>query len=335
MTTGPIGLNLHTHLEGSVRPGTAADLASELAVPMPPGGWPAALQMTSTGTLTSFLEHVERAYPLFATPEAIHRLVAEAVEDAAADGAAYLELRFGPATHLGHGMSLDDVVAAACDGLLTGAQRSGMPAGIVVCALRHHDEATNLAVARAAARFAGRGVTGFDVAGDELLFPALDAMKKPFAVARSAGLGLTAHAAEAGPASSVREAASVLGVRRIGHGSHAADDAELLAWAADEEICFEVCPTSNVLTGAAASYASHPVRRFIESGCEVVIGDDDPTTTGSRLANEMRLLDDAVGLTADQVDRIRRTAVERAFCEPSVRDDLRASAVAPAPRDPS
>ena len=322
MTEQRPGINLHTHLEGWVRPSTAAELAAELSAPTPPGGWDAALRMREPGTLTAFLAHVAHAYPLFATPDAVRRIVAEAVEDAADDGTRFLELRFGPATHAARGMRLDEVVGAACEGIRDGMDRRAIEAGLVVCALRHHDRETNVAVARSAARFAGRGVVGFDVAGDELVYPHLEPMREPFGVARAAGLGLTAHAAEAGPASAVHEALELLGVRRIGHGSRAAEDPSILRWAVDEGMCFEVCPTSNVLTGAAASYDRHPVRAFVTAGCDVVLGDDDPTTTGSPLSRERKLLESAVGLSASEADRLWWTAVERAFCEPSVRDAL-------------
>ncbi|HET9417520.1 MAG TPA: adenosine deaminase [Candidatus Limnocylindria bacterium] len=326
MTETSGGLNLHSHLEGSVRPSTAAELAADLGIPGPPGGWADALEMRQPGTLTTFLAHVAHAYPLFATPDAVSRLVTDAVEDAAADGTRYLELRFGPATHAGRGMTVDEVVAAACEGIRAGAAGRDIDAGLVVCALRHHDPATNASVGRAAARFAGQGVVGFDVAGDELLLPELEPLREPFDIARAAGLGLTAHAAEAGPASAVRDAVEILGVRRIGHGSRAAEDPTLLRWAADAGICFEVCPTSNVLTGAAASYEQHPARAFVDAGCDVVVGDDDPTTTGSRLANELRLLEAAVGLSSIEVTRLRETSIERVFCEGSVRAELRAEA---------
>jgi adenosine deaminase len=323
------GLNLHTHLEGWVRPSTAAELADALGVPAPASGWEDALRMRTRGTLTTFLVHVAHGYPLFATPDAVRRLVAEAVEDASADGTRFLELRFGPATHAAGGMTLEEVVGAACEGLhhglATSRRAAPVDAGLVVCALRHHDPATNVAVARTAARFAGMGVVGFDVAGDELMYPALEPMREPFAIARAAGLGVTAHAAEAGPASAVREAVQLLGVRRIGHGSRAAEDGELMRWAVDEGVCFEVCPTSNVLTGAAESYDAHPVRAFVAAGCDVVLGDDDPTTTGSPLSRELALLESAVGLSARDVDAMQRAAADRAFCDAPVREALRAA----------
>jgi adenosine deaminase len=318
-----VGLNLHSHLEGSVRPSTAAELAADMDVPAPPEGWAAALHMSRPGTLTTFLAHVAHAYPLFRSPDSVYRLVSDAVEDAALDGSAFLELRFGPATHATSSMPLEVVVEAATEAVRDASTRHGMPAGLIVCALRHHDPDTNRAVAAAAAAFAGRGVVGFDVAGDELLFPSLEPMRKPFAIAAAAGLGLTAHAAEAGPASAVRDAVDILGVRRIGHGARAAEDPELLRWAADAGVCFEVCPTSNVLTGAATSYEDHPVRAFLEAGCLVVAGDDDPTTTGSRLSQEVVTLTDRVGLGAAQVAEIHRNSVAVAFADASTKALLR------------
>ena len=316
------GINLHTHLEGSVRPETAADLAASQGVPTPPGGWEAGLRMAAPGSLTDFLAHVALVYPLMGTPDAMRRVVHEAVVDAAADGILFLELRFGPATHARPGFGLDQVVAAACEGAASGVAATGTPAGIVVCALRHHDDSTNEEVARAAAGLAGRGVVGFDVAGDEALFPDLQRLRTPFAIAAAAGLGLTAHAAEAGPAASVRSAVEVLGVRRIGHGSRAAEDPELLAWAADQGVCFEVCPTSNVFTGAASSYAAHPMRAFGAAGCDVVVGDDDPVTIGRRLGGEFAAIESQVGIEPGAIRRIHATSVARAFCEPSTRRQI-------------
>jgi adenosine deaminase len=167
-------------------------------------------------------------------------------------------------------------------------------------------------------------VVGLDIAGDELIYPSVEPYRAPYAVAAAAGLGLTAHAAEAGPASSVIDAVEGLGVRRIGHGSRAADDPAILAWSVEHEVTFEVCPTSNVLTGAATSVRAHPVHRFLAAGCRVVLGDDDPVTTGSTLADEERRLADEGGLTPDRLAAIQRTAVEVAFVDESTRTTLRA-----------
>ena len=330
-----MALDLHTHLEGWVRPATAAELARDAGVPTPPGGWDRALRMDAPADLTVFLAHVAAAYPVLGSADALRRVAREAVEDAAADGCEYLEMRFGPSTHRRPGFDLDAVIAAVCDGLAEGSGATGLASGLVVCLLRHDDDATNLAVARAAAARAGSGVVGLDVAGDELIHPSIHPYREPYAVAAAAGLGLTAHAAEAGPASSVIEAVEGLGVRRIGHGSHAVEDPAVLAWAADHDVTFEICPTSNVLTGAAPSIRDHPLHAFLAAGVALVLGDDDPVTTGSTLADEERRLVDDGGLSVEDVAVMRRRSIEVGFMDEGVRARLRAaSLLAPGPDAP-
>ena len=319
-----MGLNLHTHLEGWVRPETAADLAKAMGVPEPAGGWDAALRMKAAADLTVFLAHVAAAYPVLAAPDAMRRVAREAVEDAAADGCDFLEIRFGPATHARPRFPIRAVIAAAIEGLADGRAATGLPVGLVVCLLRHHDEATNLAVARAAADAAGLGVGGLDVAGDELLYPSIGPYREGFAIAAAAGLGLTAHAAEAGPATAAVEAVSLLGVTRIGHGSHIADDPATLAWASREGVAIEVCPTSNVLTGAASSIREHPLHAFLAAGCRVVLGDDNPINIGSRISDEESRLITEGGLTREDLRLIHLTASEVAFTDESTRAALRA-----------
>jgi adenosine deaminase len=318
-----MGLNLHTHLEGWVRPDTAADLAQSMGVPEPEGGWDAALRMTAPADLTVFLAHVAAAYPVLNWPDAMQRVAREAVEDAAADGCDFLEIRFGPATHARPRFPIADVIAAACEGLDDGRQATGLPVGLVVCLLRHDDDETNREVARAAAAAAGKGVVGLDVAGDELLYPSLAPYSRPYAMAAAAGLGLTAHAAEAAPAVAAVEAVSLLGVTRIGHGSHIADDPATLAWAAEEGVAIEVCPTSNVLTGAARSIRDHPLHAFLAANCRVVLGDDNPINIGARISDEESRLVTEGGLTAEQLKGIHLTACDVAFTDASTRASLR------------
>ncbi len=259
-----MNLNLHSHLEGRLRPSTAAELAAAAGVPAPAGGWERALQLEGPSNLTVYLVKVAATYPFFRSPQHVARVTCEAVEDAAADGADYLELRFGPATHVHMGFEMDSVVAAACDGLNEGMRRSGIVAGLVLAALRHHDGETNIEVARAAARSAGKGVVGFDLAGDESRFPDLAPYEKPFAIARAAGLGLTCHAAEAAPGQAARDAVERFGVSRIGHGAHLAEDQDALAWVRDHGVVVECCPTSNWYTGAIGRRSDHPARYFRE-----------------------------------------------------------------------
>lgn len=312
-------LNLHSHLEGRLRPSTAAELAAVAGVPAPEGGWERALQLDGPANLTVYLSKVAATYPFFRSPAHIARIACEAVEDAAADGADYLELRFAPATHVHMGFDMDSVMSAVCDGIAEGSLRSGIPAGVVIAALRHHDEETNVAVARAATRFAGKGVAGFDLAGDESQFYNLALYERPFAIARAAGLGLTCHAAEAQPGSAAREAVERFGVSRIGHGAHLAEDIESLRWVRDQGVVVECCPTSNWYTGAIARRSDHPARYFREQNLKIVLGDDNPVQTKSLLSNERHVLLDELGFTLQDLQALDRTSVEAAFVEDAVR----------------
>lgn len=316
-------IDLHSHLEGRVRPRTAAELAAAAGLPAPEGGWARAIQLDGPADLTVYLSKVAATYQFFRSPDAARRIAREAVEDAAAAGLDYLELRFGPATHVSDEHGLADVIRAVAEGMAEGSGATGMPSGAVVAALRHHDTDTNLAVARAAARFAGDGVVGFDLAGDELLFPALEPHAEAFAIARAAGLGITCHAAEAAPASAAREAVELLGATRIGHGAHIAAAPDVLAWCADHDIVIEVCPTSNWFTGAIGRIADHPAPRFRDAGIRVVLGDDNPMQTGSDLGAERAVLTDVLGWSAEQLGVLDRDSVDAAFLPASTRAALR------------
>lgn len=317
-------INLHTHLEGRVRPATALELARKLDIPGTDRDWERALQLDAPADLTVYLEKVSSSYPFFADYESLARIAREAVEDAAADGQDYLELRFGPATHVNQDLPLDDVIAAVCEGVSQGTTISGMPAGVVVAALRLHDAELNAQVAAAAARFAGRGVVGFDLAGDELRFPSLDPYVEAFAIARSAGLGLTCHAAEAAPAHAALDAVELFGVSRIGHGAHVAADDEALRQLADQGIYIEICPTSNLYTGAIAARHQHPAGVFRKAGVAVVLGDDNPRQTQSPLSSERQVLSDELGFDAAALARLDSDSVDAAFIDESTRRALRA-----------
>ncbi|WP_341976396.1 adenosine deaminase [Microbacterium sp. LWO13-1.2] len=322
-------INLHTHLEGRVRPATAFELARTLKLPGADRDWEHALQLDAPADLTVYLEKVSSTYPFFADYESLARIAREAVEDAAADGQNYLELRFGPATHVSPKLSLDDVIAAVCEGVSQGTKNSGMPAGVVVAALRLHGAERNEQVATASARFAGRGVVGFDLAGDELRFPDLEPYVNAFAIARAAGLGLTCHAAEAAPAHAALDAVDLFGVTRIGHGAHLADDPSALRRIADQGIYIEICPTSNLYTGAISTRRQHPAPEFREAGVALVLGDDNPRQTQSPLSAERAVLRDELGFDAVALDRLDADSVEAAFVDDSVRALWRSRLLSP------
>ena len=317
-TGGALLINLHSHLEGRVRPETAAQVARELGLPDADRDWAQALQLERPADLTEYLVKVVSSFPLFSRLDYLERIAREAVEDAAADGEDYLELRFGPASHVSGG-DLDAVIAAVCRGVADGAAATRMPAGVVVAALRSDPTEANEAVARAAARAAGRGVVGFDLAGDEKRFPELERYVDAFAIAGSAGLGLTCHAAEAAPGRAAVEAVELLGATRIGHGARIAREPGLMEWFVERGIAIEVCPTSNLYTGAVDSLDDHPAARFARAGVRLVLGDDNPRQTGSLLSREAEVLREDLGFDDQLMRRMAEDSVAAAFVDESTR----------------
>ena len=316
-----MGLNLHTHLEGWVRPDTAADLARQMSVTAPAGGWEAALRMREPADLTIYLGHVAAAYPVLCAAESMRRVAREAVEDAAADGCDYLEIRFGPATHARPGFDIAAVIDAACAGLDEGRRATGMPVGLVVCALRHHDEEANVAVARAAAAAAGRGVVGSTSrvmsCSTRRSSPTASPSRSPLRRSRPHGPRCRGRAVER--------------CRRRGRPARRAPDRP---WLAHRRRPDRAC------VGGAGGHRDRGVpdlerlhrRRALDrraspppvlaAGRRVVVGDDNPVNIGTTLSAEGRRLEAEAGLTAEQVRGIQRTACEVAFTDEPTRAAL-------------
>jgi adenosine deaminase len=289
---------LHFHLDGALRPATVAELlghAVELAAP------------ASCASQAEYIGYFEPQIAALQTEAALERCAREACEDAAADNVDYLEVRWAPLLHLRNGLTTDAVIAAVVRGLAA----APIQAVAIVCAMRHHAPADNVGLARAAGRFAGRGVVGFDLAGDEARHPA-EPQRPAFEAARSAGLRLTCHAGEAGEPASVEEALS-LGVERIAHGVIGARSARIVERIRAEGVVLDVAPTANWRTRAVPSLAEHPLPRLVRAGVRATISTDSPTVAGTTLSEELALCSAEMGMTDDELLRCNLTAYEAAF----------------------
>ena len=281
--------HLHLHLEGGMRPSTLADLTARYDLPPLP---------TPDGTFATFLRTYRQACDGLRTPDDVRRVAREVVEDAAADGAVWIE----PADWIAPGMAgraglPDDeaVLQALLEGLQDGARATGIAAGLMVSTNRANPPEEAEALARLAARYAGRGVVTFGLAGDEVVGPA-EPFADAFAIARAAGLIAAPHGGELAGPERVRSALDALGARRIQHGVRSVEDPGLLARLAAEQICLDVCLTSNVYLGVVPSLEQHPLRRLLEAGIPVSLNTDDPLVFGSTLLGEYEIARRVFGL---------------------------------------
>jgi adenosine deaminase len=316
---------LHQHLDGSLRPATAVDLADAIGMRLTLDE--ATRRMVGPercADQAELLRFFDLPIALLQTAEALDRAAGELVEDLAADGIRYAEIRWAPRLHLERGLSVGDVIEAVAGGVARAAAGTDAPAiGLIVTAMRSDPPAANADLARTAGAF-GPDVLGFDLAGPEAAWPA-PPHAIAFVAAREAGLALTAHAGEVAGAGRVREVLD-FGVRRVAHGVTAIEDAALLDLLRARDITLDLCPTSNVQAGVVASLEEHPLGELHRAGVSVTVSTDDLTVTGTSLSEELARCSDALNLTSEELAAIALNGFERAFAPPAVMAPLVADA---------
>jgi adenosine deaminase len=264
--------HLHVHLEGAMRADTAHELAAR-------AGRALTLEH-SHASFSAFIEAYRALTALLRTPEDVYRLVTETVEDAANDGAAWIEPTVLPAA-CRHAVGSDvAVLDLVFDAGRAAARAAGIGFGILVAADRTAASAEAESLAHLAAEHAGRGVVAFGLVGDERGHPATP-FRRAFAIAREAGLISAPHAGElAGPAS-VTAAIEQLGAQRVQHGITSISDPALLKRLAERSTCLDVCPTSNVALGLVPTHQHHPLPHLLDQGVPCTINADDPLLFGA------------------------------------------------------
>ena len=315
---------LHEHLDGGLRPQTLLDLCHARGVSVPASDADALARWmhanANSGSLELYLRGFAITIAAMASQAACERVAYEAAEDARADGCVLAEFRMAPLLLEPHGLPGEAVVEA----VLAGLARSGLPCGLIVCGMRTDDPADTLRSARRAARYRDQGVIGFDLAGVERHFPPGD-HAAALGAAREAGLGLTCHAGESDRGERVLEAAG-LGATRIGHGINIVrgdtprQTAQWVARARELGLHFEVCPSSNVHTGAVSSLEVHPIRDMIEAGLSVSCSTDNRLMSGVTLSAELEALHARTRLTHMKLAGLMRAAVRASFLPRTARE---------------
>ncbi|OJX46216.1 MAG: adenosine deaminase [Chloroflexi bacterium 44-23] len=311
--------NLHSHLEGSIRPQTFLELALMQNIPLPfdPTHVEKYFQVTGEEqNLTDYLHKIMVNYLILKDREALRRAAFEAAEDAHFDGVVYFELRAGPVNHVTSSFSVADCIESMLTGLQQAEAKYGIICRLILSGLRDHRPDANLDLARLAVRYADQGVVGFDLAGNENGFPAA-LHRAAFHSLRDSGLGITVHAGEAAGWKSVYYAVIEIGAQRIGHGVRSIESHEMMNILRDYQVLLEICPTSNVHTGTFPDIQTHPVKTLHDFGIPISIGDDDPITSRTRVSNELTLLEGTFGFTLEDIIAIQLTSLKHSFLRES------------------
>ena len=322
---------LHDHLDGGVRPATVVELAAETGYgALPATDVPTLAQWfrdaADSGSLVRYLETFAHTVGVMQTEAALHRVARECALDLAADGVVYAEVRFAPELHTAHGLSLEQVVEAVLAGFADG-ERAAADAGtpIVVRSLltAMRTAARSTEIAQLVVEYRDSGVVGFDIAGAEDGFPPtrhLDA----FEYLRRENAHFTIHAGEAFGLPSIWEAIQWCGAERLGHGVRIVDDitvhpegtvelGRLAAYVRDRRVPLEMCPSSNVQTGAAASIGTHPIGLLRTLGFRVTVNTDNRLMSDTTLSRELHLLSEAFGYHLADLQWLTINAMKSAF----------------------
>jgi len=316
-------VELHRHLEGTLRIETMLEIARAHSITVP-ASLSGLVQVQDGDPLTfqNFLAKFNTLRLFYRSPDVIHRITREAVEDAAKDNVRYLELRFNPvALSRAERFPMHDVMGWVITSAREAAKKYKMKVGLIVSVNRH--ESTELAeqVAWLAAEHIKDGVVGMDLAGNEADFPA-----QPFAgilkEARQAGLHLTIHAGEWAGAKNVREAIEEFGTERIGHGVRVMEDGYTCALAKERGTIFEVCITSNYQSGVIPTKEKHPLPRMLDAGLNVTINTDDPSVSRITLSHEYRVATTELGVSVDVLKQRILASAQASFLPEKDKNEL-------------
>ena len=323
---------LHEHLDGSLRVETLFELLAARGLAAPAADAQGLAQWfdarAHAGSLTEYLRGFAMTVAAMASRDGLERVAFEAAEDARLDGAVLAEFRIAPLLFEAHGLDGDTVVKA----LLAGLARSALPSGLIVCAMRHLPESESVRAAQLALRHQGRGVIAFDLAGAEAGHPPAD-HARALALCRDAGLPLTLHAGEADGALRVLEAVH-LGASRIGHGVRLVDALAhpecrgLVDEVLTRQVHLEVCPTSNLHTGAAASMATHPITALWRAGVSLSYHTDNRLMSRISHSSEALALLQQTPLTVTDLLQMGLHAAEHSFLARPIRAQARAQLLA-------
>lgn len=303
--------HLHLHFTGSMRHATLVELAAEHGVHLPEAlveDWPPQLSASDERGWFRFQRLYDIARSVVRTEADVERLILEAAQDERAEGSGWLELQIDPSGYAGRFGGLTPMLELVLRAAESAQQATGVGIGIIVAANRTKHPLEARTLARLAVTYAGHGVTGFGLSSDERRGAVAD-FAAAFRIAAKAGLRLVPHGGELGGPASVRACLDELHADRIGHGVAAAGEPELLRRIASRAVTLEVCPTSNVSLGVAASPGDVPLRPLLEAGIPVALGADDPLLFGPRLTAQYDLARQVHGLSDEQLAELARMSV--------------------------
>ena len=318
-------VELHCHLDGSLRIETILDLARRHNVSLPSSDASGLTKILSIGkkrgTLEEYITRFDITLSVMQTRDSLKRIAYELIEDVAAENIRYIEIRYSPILHTSNGMTLEEAIFSVRDGLKKGEKDFGVRSGIIVCGIRHISPEASLKLADLCVRFKNKGVVGFDLAGAEENFPAKD-HREAFYMILNHNINATIHAGEAFGPTSIHQAIHYCGAHRIGHGTRLKEDKDLMRYVNNHRIPLEICLTSNWHTFSVRSLKHHPMRYYYDQGIRVTLNTDNRLMSNTTLTKEFGLARDLFGFTLHDFREVTIVAMKSAFLPHKIRKEM-------------
>lgn len=309
-------VELHCHLDGSLRIATILDLAQQNKAKLPTTNKDKLTKILSPTrrfkSLNDYLELFDITLKVLQTPRSLERVAYELIEDVADENVRYIEVRYSPILHCEWGMTPEESIKAVRKGLRRGEKDFNVKSGIIVCGIRNISPEKSLKLADLTVQYKNKGVVGFDLAGAEENFPAKD-HREAFYLILNNNINATIHAGEAFGPASIHQALHYCGAHRIGHGTRLKEDKDLMNYVNDHRIAMEICLTSNYQTQSVKRIKNHPVRYYYDRGLRITLSTDNRLMSNTTLTKEFMIANKYFGFNRNDFREITITAMKSAF----------------------
>ncbi|MDD2715671.1 MAG: adenosine deaminase [Candidatus Wallbacteria bacterium] len=309
-------VDLHCHLDGSLRLSTILELAKENNVKLPTfdeeGIRKIVVKEADCTSLVDYLKAFDITLMVMQEKDALIRTAYELAEDAAKENIRYLEVRYAPILHLERNLKLTEVVESVIDGLQMAEKKFQIKTGVIICGIRHISPDYSLRLAELALAYKNKGVVGFDLAGAEADYPAKH-HREAFDLVLKNNVNCTVHAGEAYGPESISQAIHYCGAHRIGHGTRLKENGDLLNYVNDHRMPLEICLTSNIQTSSVKNFAEHPLRFYYDYGLRVTVNTDNRLVSNTTVSRELWLAHQHFKFNLYELIRLIKAGIKSAF----------------------
>lgn len=311
-------VELHLHLDGSVREETVWELLKEQGENTNYKSFEDFSKILSVDgkceSLKEYLKAFEYPVMVMQNKENLKRISRELIEDLSKEGVVYGEIRFAPILHTSKGLTIEQVIEAVIEGINEGEKLYGVKSNLILCAMRGFPLEDNIDVIKKGAQYLNKGVVSADLAGNEHDFPPEES-KEVFDLAKSLGYHITIHAGETGREENIIKSIEITHAERIGHGMYAYKNPKIYDVLKEKNVTLEMCPTSNLNTSAVDKLEDHPIRRYFDEGIKVTVNTDNMTVSRITLEEELYNLNEKLGFSYEEIVALMNNAIEASFCD--------------------